>query len=635
MPFYFIDRTVPIPNLIKMKKQCFFTLLLLFPFILSAQSFKKVLYIGIDGCRPDALEIANTPHLDQLIQNGLYSPDALNDDITISGPGWSAMLCGVTSDKHLVTNNNFDGNNYESYPSFFQFLNNYNPSLHTVSFCHWSPINDFIIGEEADFKLNINADLELANQAASYLTLNNPDVMFLHFDDIDGVGHSFGFSPDQEEYIDIIEKTDSCIGMVTAALQQRPNYAEEDWLILVSTDHGGIGTGHGGNTFEEQNVFVIASSPSIPTSLITKDSSLIIDSVEDCLENEYALTFDGNNDFVNVPQNEIFNFGDSQDFTIECRVRLNNTGDFAIIGNKNWESGINPGFIFSFKYPAGPEWKVNIGDGNNRVDINTGGSIADNEWHTLSVSFDRDGWMKMYQDGIIIDSSDISFIGNIDTGQGLFFGADLEGNFNTPAQIAEVRTWNTVLPEDIINEWHCISVDAGHPHFDKLLGYWKMNNINDGINIQDSSPNSNTANNNGANWTETNTEITIYNYDNTPRLTDLVPTLLHHLCIPIQEEWELEGNSLIPDCIVSTTLEQNNTNNFSISPNPVKDIVQIQCQELIPIRISLSNTAGNILFNQQFSQKNISIDLSSYTSGIYWISIYHKDHVVTQKIIKQ
>ena len=34
---------------------------------------RKVLMIGIDGCRPDALNLANTPNIDSLIDNGAYS----------------------------------------------------------------------------------------------------------------------------------------------------------------------------------------------------------------------------------------------------------------------------------------------------------------------------------------------------------------------------------------------------------------------------------------------------------------------------------------------------------------------------------------------------------------------------------
>ena len=77
-------------------------ILLLFPFVLLSQNVKKVLVIGVDGCRSDALAVASTPNMDELIASGIYSPDALNDDITISGPGWSAILCDVWSEKHLV-----------------------------------------------------------------------------------------------------------------------------------------------------------------------------------------------------------------------------------------------------------------------------------------------------------------------------------------------------------------------------------------------------------------------------------------------------------------------------------------------------------------------------------------------------
>ena len=43
---------------------------------------KKVLVIGIDGCRPDGITAANTPNLDALMANGTYSLDARNTGIT-------------------------------------------------------------------------------------------------------------------------------------------------------------------------------------------------------------------------------------------------------------------------------------------------------------------------------------------------------------------------------------------------------------------------------------------------------------------------------------------------------------------------------------------------------------------------
>ena len=54
-----------------MKRIYLFIILNIFLNILIASS-KKVLLIGIDGCRPDVLKIANTPNIDQLINKGIF-----------------------------------------------------------------------------------------------------------------------------------------------------------------------------------------------------------------------------------------------------------------------------------------------------------------------------------------------------------------------------------------------------------------------------------------------------------------------------------------------------------------------------------------------------------------------------------
>ena len=260
-----------------MKKNIQFLLflILLFPTMLFSQNDKKVLMIGIDGCRPDALQIANTPNIDELIANGIFAPDALNDDITVSGPGWSAILCGVWSDKHGVVDNYFAERNYEEYPVFFKHLKDFDENFDLAAICHWPPINGFIIQDFADFKLNVFSDEDVEIEAVNYISENKTDVMFLHFDDCDHYGHINGFSPDVPEYMAQIEKVDGHIGAIMQAIKDRPTYENEDWLVLISTDHGGIGTSHGGDTMEEQNVFIIASGDNIPTSVIEKDSTMV------------------------------------------------------------------------------------------------------------------------------------------------------------------------------------------------------------------------------------------------------------------------------------------------------------------------------------------------------------------------
>ena len=84
---------------------------------------KKVLLIGIDGCRPDALQAAHTPNLDSLIVGGAVSFVAQTGEHTISGPGWASMLTGVGIGKHGVVDNSFADPHFDTYPHFFYRLN--------------------------------------------------------------------------------------------------------------------------------------------------------------------------------------------------------------------------------------------------------------------------------------------------------------------------------------------------------------------------------------------------------------------------------------------------------------------------------------------------------------------------------
>lgn len=616
-----------------MKNLFGFIALLLLTFKLNAQDAKKVLIIGIDGARSDALVAANTPAIEGLIENAIYCPDALNEDITISGPGWSAILCGVWSEKHLVTGNDFNGNDYANYPSFIKRAEDYDSDLHTVSFCHWGPINDHIIQDAADFKLNFGSDQEVADQAANYLSVNDPDIVFLHFDDVDHAGHSSGFSPANPTYLTAIEVVDGLIGQVLTALENRPDYEEEDWLILVTTDHGGQGSGHGGTSFPHQNVFIIASGKHIQPTVIRRDSTYTSSPIDNCLDATDVLTFNGQS-AVNIAANPSFDFGSSQDFTIECRVRTDVSADVSIVGNKDWDSGLNPGFVFSFSYPNGPEWKVNIGDGANRVDINTGGEIADGEWHTLSVSFDRDGMMSMYEDGVFLSASDISGIGNIDTNAGLIFGADVNNGYSYSGEIAEVRVWNTLLDGTTIETWHCQALENTHPNYADLLGYWPMNEEEPSSVVSDFSGNGHHGLSNSAFWQSADS-VLIENFDHTTRLVDVPVTALQHLCIPVLPEWNLDGESLTDPCDITGTIQPFTAWDIQITPNPVTNgVLYLSGTDLSFIQaFSIYDMAGKLLQTDSLTQGFDQIIVDKLPAGSYLIELSGKKNLKFQRRI--
>ena len=593
----------------------------------------RVLIIGIDGLRSDCLQAAETPAIDALIAEGLFSPDALNNDITYSGPGWSAMLCGVWSNLHGVTGNNFIGSNFDSYPSFMNRLEEANPALNTHSVCHWAPINDYILGDDVDDALNVSSDAAVRDAALAILSSGDPHALFLHFDEVDINGHSYGFDVGADAYMNTIETVDNYVAQIINALTNRPNYEAENWLILLSTDHGGIGLNHGGSSIEEETIFFIASGAAVANDVVVKDTLEVLPPPANCIAPGAAeLRFAGDGDLVYIEDSPSLQLGTDQDFTMEVRIRTEATPDVAIIGNKDWDTGLNPGFVFSFEYPGGPGWKVNIGDGNERADAAGDSGISDGQWHTLSCSFDRDGMMRLYTDGEFSSEEDISGIGAIDVGSGWFFGSDILGAYSYSGAISEVRFWHGVLLDQTVSDWHCTSLDSAHPNWESLQGHWTLTE-GTGVEISNSTNNGLAGVVQGAEWQQPESLIT-FDYSNTPRIVDMAVTAMDHMCLSIDPNWNLDGISWVDGCnSAETTNVQREEIKSIIFPNPGSKDFQITG---IPphATIEVFHPDGKSIHH---AQPGSSTRFEPHTSsrGVYLIRIVDGERQRTLRWIRQ
>ena len=65
-------------------KIIFSILILISIYSCNTKKENKVLIIGVDGSRPDAILKANTPNIDSLWKNGAYSFKAKTDEISFS-----------------------------------------------------------------------------------------------------------------------------------------------------------------------------------------------------------------------------------------------------------------------------------------------------------------------------------------------------------------------------------------------------------------------------------------------------------------------------------------------------------------------------------------------------------------------
>jgi hypothetical protein len=219
-----------------------------------AAADNRVLVIGIDGAGGSFLNNANTPNIDSLIANGAVRYDFLNEGALVpnppsgygaSGVNWSTIATGASAAHHGVVDNSFAGSRYDLYPHFFKYIKDADPTKYTASIVNWAPINTNILANQyANLEQQFSSDTSVRAGVVNLLNTGDPDAIFVHFDQVDAAGHTYGWGSLQ--YNAALQNVDTLIGDIMTAVNARPGVAggTENWLVLISADHGGQGTGH-------------------------------------------------------------------------------------------------------------------------------------------------------------------------------------------------------------------------------------------------------------------------------------------------------------------------------------------------------------------------------------------------------
>lgn len=247
------------------KNQKYHILIIAVFFISNLFAARKVLIIGIDGVQADALRHSDVPTLRWLKRNGFGTFSTWHQDITISGPSWSSILCGVYHPKHGVKNNSFEGKNYSQYPMLPLIAKQYKPDLLFGMYMEWNKLykNSLDQGWDQIIKGRMMGTEHTARKASEWINHSNLDLYFVYFGKADYIGHATGFSKFNPLYRWALEDIDAGVHQLINVVQSRESYFEEDWLILLTTDHGGAQHNHGGLSNAEREVFWIAYSDRI------------------------------------------------------------------------------------------------------------------------------------------------------------------------------------------------------------------------------------------------------------------------------------------------------------------------------------------------------------------------------------
>ncbi|MEC8703627.1 MAG: alkaline phosphatase family protein, partial [Candidatus Neomarinimicrobiota bacterium] len=213
-----------------------------------------------------------------LIEDGVFIENAIcsiNGQPTMSGPGWSTMLTGVWYDKHGVSGNFFRGSKIDQFPPFNILMKKKNKEFKMASFIMWKPLHKRIFKNSEDYyRFFPRYNDDLAVEVSDYLTRSKDDVVFIDFDHVDRAGHLFGFDPENKRYVHAIENVDSYIGLIVKSLENRESVKSEDWLIIITSDHGGLKRKHGGQSESEKTIPIILNGSRFKEKKIERQAYL-------------------------------------------------------------------------------------------------------------------------------------------------------------------------------------------------------------------------------------------------------------------------------------------------------------------------------------------------------------------------
>ncbi len=245
------------------------------------KTVKKAIIIGYDGCRADALALATGEDsgVKKMLDGGaslrlsycggVNYPETNTQD-TSTAPGWCSILTGQWADKTGITGNGITKT--VEYKTLFTSLTE-NKVIDSASFVtswdgHFSTDNATYNLEKAyceenglnvSFKL-CNSDTNSANTVIKNLKEKDcSDFIFAIYEGTDHAGHAFGFSTNNPIYKVGFRINDVLAYKTICAIESRETYETEDWLIIITADHGGFGTGHGGPSIQERMTFIVTN----------------------------------------------------------------------------------------------------------------------------------------------------------------------------------------------------------------------------------------------------------------------------------------------------------------------------------------------------------------------------------------
>ncbi len=263
-----------------------FLMFMMIVFSIQAKVRKTVLII-VDGIPTDVIERLQVPVVFDIAKNGSFGYCYVGGAVgeytqtpTISAVGYNTILTGTWVNKHNVYGNSNMKPDY-NYWSIFRIAKEQKQKKTTAIFSGWTDNRTVLLGYKKpetnymdidyiydgydndtinyphkDKDLHVfDYDETVSLNAAACIKENAPDFSWVYLWYTDDASHIAGNGKYFDEYV---MKAGKQIERVWEAVKYREAHFDEEWLVILTTDHGRTENGysHGGQSARERRTWV-------------------------------------------------------------------------------------------------------------------------------------------------------------------------------------------------------------------------------------------------------------------------------------------------------------------------------------------------------------------------------------------
>lgn len=257
-----------------------------------ANAPKHVIVVGFDGFSASSIntggalpEMKHMPTLRNLMANGSYTLQNRSVLPSSSAVNWASMWMGAGPELHGYTTWGSQTPDLPSreltengiFPDVFAMVRKTQPASEIGYIYEWGGMrylaDTLSINYVQQAPLSGKNVEESTALAVNYIKEKRPNLCAVVFAEPDGVGHGIGWGT--PEYIQMLTHLDQALATIVKAVEDAG--IMDETVIMVTSDHGGIDTGHGGITMNEMQTPIVFYGKGIKKGFVIPESTMVFD----------------------------------------------------------------------------------------------------------------------------------------------------------------------------------------------------------------------------------------------------------------------------------------------------------------------------------------------------------------------